>query len=104
AELVAQARDLGSERLIMLDLGEYRRELVASGRRESIRGRNQEESYAFGTLGADGFFDSRKHHQVAECVASVADRLLVGRAVRHAHGHVCCRWKESSRQHLDGRS
>ncbi|HMG52745.1 MAG TPA: hypothetical protein VK601_04680 [Kofleriaceae bacterium] len=87
----------------MLGLGEYRAELVTSGRCESTRDRDQEQRHGLGTVGTDRRFDPREHSEAADRAASGTDRLLVGRAAGHAHGEVGCHWMERSRQLLDRR-
>src|SRR6185436_17820365 len=99
-ELVAQARDLGGEHLIVLGLCEDRVELCASGDCESIRARDQEKRHGLGTFGTDGRVDPQQPGEVADRVARGSDRFLVGRAVRYTHGEMCCDWKERSRQLL----
>src|SRR5690349_16322915 len=52
-ELVAQARDLGRERGIVLGLGDHGGELCAASGRESIGDRDREQRHGLGALGAD---------------------------------------------------
>jgi len=101
SELIAQVRDLGCERPVSRSVSRRRQKLVTSCRRKSVRDRDQEQRYRFGTLDADGLFDASKQRELANRIASGADRFLVCVAARHAYDEMCCDRKKCGRDLFD---